>query len=53
MQAHSQTDSSSMPEMAYAAEHHRHTAFIGRVNDFLVTHGTAGLDDAGSVSSID
>ena len=36
----------SMAEVAHAGKHHRHAALIRRVDDFLVAHRAAGLDDA-------
>ena len=36
-----------MPEMAHAREDHRHAELVGRVNDFLIAHGAAGLGRAG------
>jgi hypothetical protein len=34
-----------MPEMPHTCKHHRHPAFIGGGDDFIVTHATAWLDD--------
>ena len=35
----------SMPKVAHAGERHRHARVIGRFDDFLVAHRTAGLND--------
>ena len=35
------------PSLGTTLEHHGHTALVGGVNHLLVTHGAAGLDDAG------
>ena len=36
-----------MPKVPHTREHHRHAAFIGGVNHFLVAHRAAGLNHAG------
>src|SRR5690349_17184252 len=35
---------SSVPEVAYAGEHHRDAALVGCGNDLVVAHTAAGLD---------
>ena len=37
-----------MPEMPHSRKHHGNTMLIRRVDNFLVTHGTAGLNDSGN-----
>ena len=37
-----------VPEMTHAAKYHSHAALIGCIDHFLVAHGAAGLNDAGS-----
>src|SRR5688572_27479661 len=34
----------SMPEVAYAGEHHRDAALVGGGDDFGIAHAAAGLD---------
>ena len=36
----------SMPKMPHAAKHHGHAALVGSVDNLLVTHAAARLDDA-------
>ena len=39
---------SSMPEMPYPGVDHGHTALIGGAYHLVITHATAGLNDARS-----
>jgi hypothetical protein len=35
----------SMPEVPHSRKDHRHAQLVGSVDDILIFHGTAGLDN--------